>query len=173
MFILYTLHRRGGRHVPYRDSKLTRLLKDSLGGNCQTLMIANVSPASDQARLRRNETFLLLVYARARGRGRARLWHCDGTLQAITLTIATSTATSSTATSTATTSTATTSTATATTVSGASMYTAAISQFDETLNTLKYADRAKRIRTREVASEVGNRGPLPQRRCADASAPPP
>jgi len=30
--------------VPYRDSKLTRLLKDSLGGNCRTVMIANVSP---------------------------------------------------------------------------------------------------------------------------------
>ena len=31
--------------VPYRDSKLTRLLKDSLGGNCRTVMIANVSMA--------------------------------------------------------------------------------------------------------------------------------
>ena len=30
--------------VPYRDSKLTRLLRDSLGGNCRTAMIANVSP---------------------------------------------------------------------------------------------------------------------------------
>ena len=35
----------GLRFVPYRDSKLTRLLKDSLGGNCQTVMIANVAPA--------------------------------------------------------------------------------------------------------------------------------
>ncbi|EGR30958.1 kif4a protein, putative [Ichthyophthirius multifiliis] len=32
-------------HVPYRDSKLTRILQDSLGGNSNTLMIACVSPA--------------------------------------------------------------------------------------------------------------------------------
>ncbi|KAI8872290.1 kinesin-domain-containing protein, partial [Ramicandelaber brevisporus] len=35
---------RKASHVPYRDSKLTRLLQDSLGGNAQTLMIACVSP---------------------------------------------------------------------------------------------------------------------------------
>ncbi|KAG2444138.1 hypothetical protein HYH02_009078 [Chlamydomonas schloesseri] len=33
------------KHVPYRDSKLTRLLQDSLGGNSRTVMIACVSPA--------------------------------------------------------------------------------------------------------------------------------
>ncbi|KAJ3344973.1 Kinesin-like protein kif19 [Entophlyctis luteolus] len=33
-----------GKYVNYRDSKLTRLLKDSLGGNCKTVMIANISP---------------------------------------------------------------------------------------------------------------------------------
>eukprot|EP01063_Lacrimia_lanifica_P029237 TRINITY_DN4419_c2_g1_i1.p1 TRINITY_DN4419_c2_g1~~TRINITY_DN4419_c2_g1_i1.p1 ORF type:complete len:854 (+),score=268.69 TRINITY_DN4419_c2_g1_i1:120-2681(+) len=35
----------GERFVPYRDSKLTRLLKDSLGGNCHTVMITTVSPS--------------------------------------------------------------------------------------------------------------------------------
>lgn len=32
-------------HVPYRDSKLTRILQDSLGGNSRTVMIAACSPA--------------------------------------------------------------------------------------------------------------------------------
>ncbi|TDH68423.1 hypothetical protein CCR75_007864 [Bremia lactucae] len=37
------------RHVHYRDSKLTFLLKDSLGGNSKTFMIATISPAEDSA----------------------------------------------------------------------------------------------------------------------------
>lgn len=46
-------------HVPYRDSKLTRLLKDSIGGNCRTVMIAAVSPSS----LTYEDTYNTLKYA--------------------------------------------------------------------------------------------------------------
>ena len=35
---------RRGDHVPYRQSKLTNLLKNSIGGNCNTVMIANIWP---------------------------------------------------------------------------------------------------------------------------------
>jgi len=33
-------------HVPYRDSKLTRMLKNSFTGNCKTLLIATVAPTA-------------------------------------------------------------------------------------------------------------------------------
>ena len=37
--------KKGRQHIPYRDSKLTRILEDSLGGNCRTTMMAMISPA--------------------------------------------------------------------------------------------------------------------------------
>lgn len=46
-------------HVPYRDLKLTRLLKFSLGGNCKTVMIVCVSPLSQHY----DETLNTLKYA--------------------------------------------------------------------------------------------------------------
>ncbi|XP_066588411.1 kinesin-like protein KIF3B [Prorops nasuta] len=46
-------------HVPYRDSKLTRLLQDSLGGNSKTIMVANIGPASYNY----EETLTTLRYA--------------------------------------------------------------------------------------------------------------
>lgn len=46
-------------HVPYRDSKLTRLLQDSLGGNAKTIMVANVGPADYNY----EETLVTLRYA--------------------------------------------------------------------------------------------------------------
>lgn len=49
----------GAKHIPYRDSNLTRIIKDSLGGNCQTVMIANVSPSS----LTYEDTYNTLKYA--------------------------------------------------------------------------------------------------------------
>jgi kinesin family protein 3/17 len=46
-------------HIPYRNSKLTRLLQDSLGGNSKTVMVANVGPADYNY----DETISTLRYA--------------------------------------------------------------------------------------------------------------
>merc|ERR1719282_942065 len=47
------------KHIPYRDSKLTRLLEDSLGGNTKTVMVACLSPADNNY----EETISTLRYA--------------------------------------------------------------------------------------------------------------
>ncbi len=39
----------GRAHIPFRNSMLTTALRDSLGGNCRTVMVANVAATSDQA----------------------------------------------------------------------------------------------------------------------------
>lgn len=46
-------------HIPYRDSKLTRLLQDSLGGTASTAMIAAIGPAA----VNYNETLSTLLFA--------------------------------------------------------------------------------------------------------------
>jgi hypothetical protein len=40
--VTVALGERSRDHVPYRSSKLTHVLKDSLGGNCTTVLVANV-----------------------------------------------------------------------------------------------------------------------------------
>lgn len=50
----------GKRHIPYRDSKLTFLLKDALGGNSKTCLIATISPAESSL----SETASTLEFAK-------------------------------------------------------------------------------------------------------------
>eukprot|EP01031_Cornospumella_fuschlensis_P022952 gene22952-27931_t len=47
--VIYALTDEKSSHVPYRDSKLTRVLQDSLGGNSKTVLIVAVSPSSFNA----------------------------------------------------------------------------------------------------------------------------
>jgi len=54
-----TALRDGSVRVPYRDSKLTRLLQDALGGHCKTVIIATISPALSVV----EETISTLTYA--------------------------------------------------------------------------------------------------------------
>ena len=109
-------------HVPYRDSKLTRLLKDSLGGACRTLSewtfsYPHSNPHSKPVRHTwhspRARTCVMCVCVIAGGS------HILPNSKIRSLAVIAN-------------------------VSPAS------DQFDETLNTLKYADRAKRIRTKEL-----------------------
>jgi len=46
-------------HIPYRNSKLTRILEDSLGGNCKTTMMAMISPSNESF----NESMSTLKFA--------------------------------------------------------------------------------------------------------------
>lgn len=44
--VIYALTDHKSTHIPYRDSKITRILQESLGGNSRTTLILNVSPSS-------------------------------------------------------------------------------------------------------------------------------
>ena len=58
--VIAALTQKTGRtHIPYRDSKLTRILEDSLGGNCKTTMMAMISPSYDSF----NESLSTLKFA--------------------------------------------------------------------------------------------------------------
>ena len=52
-------HKMNGKYIPFRDSKLTMLLQDSLGGTSKALMIACVSPSEVYT----DETISTLNYA--------------------------------------------------------------------------------------------------------------
>jgi len=57
--VIKALVSKGNVHVPFRDSKLTRLLQNSLGGNTKTVMVANIGPAASNF----DETINTLRYA--------------------------------------------------------------------------------------------------------------
>ncbi len=62
--VISALTDKGRTHVPYRDSKLTRLLQDSLGGNTRTILLACVAPTV----MHSSETVSTLQFAdRAKG----------------------------------------------------------------------------------------------------------
>ena len=58
-FVIKNLTEGDNKHIHYRDSKLTHLLKDSLGGNAKTTIIANISPANGNI----SETISTLMFA--------------------------------------------------------------------------------------------------------------
>ena len=57
--VISALAEKSSKHVPYRDSVLTWLLKDSIGGNSRTVMISTISPSIDNY----EETLSTLRYA--------------------------------------------------------------------------------------------------------------
>ena len=66
------------KHVPYRESKLTRILEDSIGGNCKTTLLVCVSPASDSV----SETLSTLEFA-----SRAMRVECNASINTANITV--------------------------------------------------------------------------------------
>jgi len=62
--VMHALQSDESRHIPYRNSKLTSLLRDSLGGRAKTLMMIQVSPLRQHAQ----ETFRTLEFAQRVGK---------------------------------------------------------------------------------------------------------
>lgn len=58
--VIYALTEKGRGHIPYRDSKLTYLLQDSLGGNSKTILIATINPSKTSY----SETISTLKFAK-------------------------------------------------------------------------------------------------------------
>ncbi|CAL0305856.1 unnamed protein product [Lupinus luteus] len=55
--VIRKLSKERNGHIPYRDSKLTRILQNSLGGNARTAIICTISPARSQVEQSRNTLF--------------------------------------------------------------------------------------------------------------------
>ncbi len=47
--VISALSSKARSHIPYRDSKLTRILQDSLGGNTRTILLSCVTPSTQHA----------------------------------------------------------------------------------------------------------------------------
>lgn len=54
IIFLYFISKKGSGHIPFRDSKLTRILQNSLGGNARTAIICTMSPAHSHVEQSRN-----------------------------------------------------------------------------------------------------------------------
>lgn len=55
--VIRKLSKESNGHIPYRDSKLTRILQNSLGGNSRTAIICTISPARSQVEQSKNTLF--------------------------------------------------------------------------------------------------------------------
>ena len=67
--VISALTEEGRTHVPYRDSKLTRMLQDALGGNSRTTVIAAVAPTAEST----EETVSTLKFADRAARVRTKV----------------------------------------------------------------------------------------------------